>query len=139
MERIPAQAALAKRLDTPIMTLVYAIRRLRMINQEPVMLEQFWTPVHLAPELESFDLDNRSIYEIMETEFGILITKAKRTLEPTIASEYEAELLGDNDGAPLMLERRLGFDQNELCVEFSKDLYRGDRFRFTTEDVLREP
>jgi len=33
------------------------------------------------------------------------------------------------------LEQRLGFDQNANCVEFSKDLYRGDRFRFVMADT----
>ena len=32
-----------------------------------------------------------------------------------------------------MLEQRLGFDQDDQPVEYAKDLYRGDRFRFVTE------
>ncbi|MEK7786973.1 MAG: UTRA domain-containing protein [Chloroflexota bacterium] len=36
-------------------------------------------------------------------------------------------------GAPLMLETRLAFDQNERPVEYGRDLYRGDRFKFVTE------
>jgi DNA-binding GntR family transcriptional regulator len=32
-----------------------------------------------------------------------------------------------------MLERRLAFDQNDQAVEYGRDLYRGDRFRFVTE------
>jgi DNA-binding GntR family transcriptional regulator len=32
-----------------------------------------------------------------------------------------------------MLERRLGLDQDDQPVEWGKDLYRGDRFRFVTE------
>jgi len=32
-----------------------------------------------------------------------------------------------------MLERRLSFNQDDQPVEFGKDLYRGDRFRFVTE------
>jgi DNA-binding GntR family transcriptional regulator len=32
-----------------------------------------------------------------------------------------------------MLQRRLSFDQDDLPIEYGKDLYRGDRFRFVTE------
>ena len=32
-----------------------------------------------------------------------------------------------------MLETRLAFDPHEQPVEYGRDLYRGDRFRFTTE------
>jgi GntR family transcriptional regulator len=66
----------------------------------------------------------------MKTDYDINMTSAQRTLEPVIATKFEAELLIVEVGAPLMMERRLGFDQNKNCVEFSKDLYRGDRFRF---------
>ena len=130
IEQRQVEAAIAKQLNVPVLTPVHYVLRLRMINQEPVMLEQLWVPVNCFPGLEQQDLNNRSVYEIMETEYGISMTNAERSLEPVIATEYEAELLGIEEGTPLMLEQRLGFDQNANCVEFSKDLYRGDRFRF---------
>ena len=97
------------------------------------MLERFTISVHRFPGLEGHDLENRSVYEIMKTEYGVLITKARQSLEPVIATEYEAECLGIEQGVPLMLERRLGFDQDGQPVEYAKDLYRGDRFRFVTQ------
>jgi GntR family transcriptional regulator len=100
------------------------------------MLEEFWMPVHDFPGLEQYDLTNHSTYEIMESEYGISMLKARRSFEPAIASEYEAELLAIEAGVPLMLVRRLGFDQDGRCVEYGKDLYRGDRFRFVTEEAF---
>jgi len=138
-ERRPAEVAIANYLGLPVSSLVYYVRRLRSINQEPVMLEELWLPVHLFPNLESHDLAARSVYEIMETEYGVAMGRARRTLEPVVATRYEAELLGIEAGAPLMLERRRGFDRNERLVEYGKDRYRGDRFRFVTEDALWEP
>jgi DNA-binding GntR family transcriptional regulator len=32
-----------------------------------------------------------------------------------------------------MLERRLGLDENDRPVEYGKDLYRGDWFRFIAQ------
>lgn len=69
----------------------------------------------------------------METEYGVSVSRARQSLEPVIATEFEAEWLGIAQGAPLMLERRLSFDQEDHPVEYGKDLYRGDRFRFATE------
>ena len=138
-ERRPAEVAIAERLEVPVSTSIYYVRRLRSINQEPVMLEELWVPVHIFPEFERHDLTSRSVYEVMETEYGISMGKARRTLEPVAATEYEAELLGIKAGDPLMLERRLGFDRNGRVVEYGKDLYRGDRFRFVAEDASWEP
>jgi GntR family transcriptional regulator len=132
-ERRPVEAAIAKELGIPVSTAVYYARRLRLINQEPVMLESLVVPARRFPELERFDLSSRSVYEVMEKEYGVVVVRARQSLEPVVAAEYEAELLGIKVGDPLMLERRLGFDQQDRPVEYGKDLYRGDRFRFVTE------
>jgi len=112
---------------------VYSIYRLRLINKEPVLLERLTIPANRFPQFENHDLTKRSLYEVMETEYGVLITSARQSLEPVIALEYEAEILHVLPGAALMLQRRLSFDQNEQPCEYGKDLYRGDRFRFITE------
>jgi len=135
-EQRPVEAAIAKRMEIPMLTPVYYGYRVRLINQEPVMLEEFWMPVDAFPGLEHHDLTNHSTYEIMESEYGISMLKARRSFEPAIATEYEAELLEIEAGVPLMLVRRLGFEQDGHCVEYGKDLYRGDRFRFVTEEAF---
>lgn len=129
----PVEAAMAGHLGLPVSAPVYDIHRLRLINGEPVMLERFTIPVRRFPGLEGNDLANRSMYEIMEKEYGVTVSRARQSLEPVVAADYEAELLGVKPGAPLMLERRLSFDKDHQPVEYGKDLYRGDRFRFVTD------
>lgn len=132
-EKRLSETFVAKQLRLPVSTPVFRVIRLRLLNQEPVMLEEFTIPAHLFPDFEQHDLSNRSLYEIFKTEYNISINQARQSLEPVIASEYEAGLLEIEAGAPLMLERRLAFNDQEQPVEYSKDLYRGDRFRFITE------
>ena len=133
IEEIPAEPNLAKELELPAVSLVYNILRLRSINQEPVMLESYKIPVHRFPELDQFDLEKWSIYEIMETEYGVKISRARQSFEPIIATEFEAEMLDIKMGEALMLEKRLSYDRDNLPVEYGKDRYRGDRFRFVSE------
>ena len=128
-----AEPAIAGQLGLASGAAVYYCHRLRLISAEPVMLEQFVLPAARFPGFVQYDLAIRSVYEVMEVEYGVLITRARQSLEPVLASPYEAELLTVPVGAPLMLERRLTFDQHGQPVEYSKDLYRGDRFRFVTE------
>ena len=132
-ENRPVEASVAEKLGLRIFEPVYYVHRLRLINQEPVVLEEFAIPVQSFPDFETFDLSSRSLYEILDTEYQITISQARQSLEPVIATQYEADLLQIETGAPLMLERRLDFDQNGHPVEYSRDLYRGDRFRFVTE------
>lgn len=132
-EKQPASAAIARQLRVPVSSSVYVVRRLRLLNREPVMLETFWMPVKRFAGLERFNLARRSIYELMASAYGVKVSRARQSLEPTVASDYEARLLHVAVGAPLMLEERLGFDTEDRPVEYGKDLYRGDRFRFVTE------
>lgn len=112
---------------------VYDILRLRLINQEPVMLEGYKIPVQRFPGLHKFDLEGRSIYEILETDFGTQIVRNRQSLEPIIATKPDAKLLEIKPGDPLMLEKRISYDQQDQPIEFGKDRYRGDRFRFIAE------
>lgn len=137
-EQRPVEAAVAKELGLRVSALIYSVHRLRFIKQEPVMLESFVLPVVRFPDLDQFDLAKRSVYEILEKEYGIRVSRARQSLETTVATEYEARMLKIRLGAPLMLETRLAFDQNNRPVEFGHDLYRGDRFRFVTESAPLE-
>lgn len=133
LERRQVEASIGNQLGLRASAAVYNIQRLRLLNREPVMLEEFTIPVERFPGLEDHDLESRSLYEIMEVEYHVSVTRARQSLEPVLATAFEAELLEIEAGSPLMLERRISFDEGERPIEHGKDLYRGDRFRFVTE------
>lgn len=139
MERTLCNPAVAHELDLQVSSVIYQMERLRFLNQEPVVIENVFIPAELFPDMERFDLNMRSLYEVFETEYGSRVSQARQSLEAVVAFEFEADLLGIKKGDPLMLERRLTFDQHDRRVEYSKDLFRGDRFRFTTERTPLEP
>jgi GntR family transcriptional regulator len=142
LERTSLDAATARELAMDVYSAAYRIRRLRMVNQEPVLLESYTLAAGLFPGLEQHDLERRSLYEVMESEYGVSIARARQSFEPVTASAFEAELLEVRIGAPLMLEKRVSFDAAGKPVEYGKDRYRGDRFRFVTEavpmDIIRD-
>lgn len=138
-ETRPAEASVARELRVRTSAPVYFIRRLRLVNREPALLESYVMPVAYFPRLDRHNLSKRSMYEVLATEYGVQVVRARQSLEPTVATEFEARLLGVEQGAPLMLEQRLGFDANDRPVEYGRDLYRGDRFRFVTETAPLEP
>jgi GntR family transcriptional regulator len=133
METILLGASQARELGVPVSEPAHRILRLRTINQEPVLLESYTIPGQRFPGLDRFDLEARSIYEVMETEYGVAIARARQSFEPVLASDFEADLLCVPVGAPLMLETRLSLDGEGVPVEYGKDRYRGDRFRFVSE------
>jgi GntR family transcriptional regulator len=133
-----SETSVARELNILPTAEVYFFQRIRFLSDEPVMLERFWMPVERFPDLEQHDLVNRFVFDIVEEEYGMVVTRARQSLEAVVATEYEAEMLGIRVGSPLMQERRLTFDENDTPFEFGIDLYRGDRFRFVTEKAPME-
>jgi GntR family transcriptional regulator len=133
LEQRFAETSIAHALQLPVGAPIYYSHRLRLINRQPVMLEQFALPAQRFPGFATHDIETQSIYQIMATIYAVQISQARQSLEPVVANDYEAELLDIAPGSPLMLERRITFDTTMQAVEYSKDLYRGDRFRFVTE------
>ncbi|MFZ5809239.1 MAG: GntR family transcriptional regulator [Chloroflexota bacterium] len=130
-----ADESLARQLEIPFASPIYVYHRLRMVNMEPLMLEICYLPLSRFPGLEQFDMENRSVYEILRTEFGVSIDHSIQSLEAVLAGDYEAALLGIAVGSPLMLQRRLAYDRDNVPIETGEDYYRGDRFRFVTDSA----
>jgi GntR family transcriptional regulator len=138
VEQRPVEAYLAGELRLPVWAPVYIVLRLRTLNQEPVLLERYTLPQRRFPDIDRFDLGQGSVFDLLEREYGVRICRARQSLEPIIATEYEAALLDVAPGAPLMLERRISYDGDDQPVEAGRDLYRGDRFRFVTQMAVPE-
>ena len=135
-EQRMCEAPTAERLNLPVSSPIYYIHRLRLLNNDPVMLEKFILPMAYFPNLKQHDMESRSLYEILATEYEVVISQANHSIEAVSASTYEADLLDVESGTPLLLEQRLGQDQNGRFVEYAKDLYRGDRFRIVTKVAI---
>jgi GntR family transcriptional regulator len=138
IEQRPVEAYLAGELRLPLWAPVYVVLRVRTLNQEPVLLERYTLPQRRFPGLERLNLEQGSVFDLLAREYGVQICRARQSLEPMIAMEYEASLLDVEPGAALMLERRISYDQGGQPVEAGRDLYRGDRFRFVTETAAPE-
>lgn len=125
-----ADQLLASELQVPLGDPVIAVRRLRLADNMPAALEYSYFPQRYLPGLEQHDLEHRSIYAILAEEYGITLAGAVQTLEPVVALAYQAKLLQIPQGAPMMLVTRTSSDERQRIVEFAKDFYRGDCFRF---------
>ena len=137
LQRIPATRSVSEDLQVDLGQDVYYVNRLRLANEEPMVIEHSYFPAARCPGLEKHDLETQSIYSILESVYGISLAQASQSYEPTVANEEESNLLKIPLGAPLMLVRRTAFDTQGRPVEHAKDLYRGDRSRFVSKMIFR--
>ena len=132
---VPASEKVARFLDINPGDQVIDILRLRFINDEPIQMVTTYVPFEMCPALATVDLTNRSLYEFLEKECGIFIAKGQRYLEAVLANETEAELLGIERGAPLLMLDSISFSESDRPIEYYHALHRGDRSRFEVELV----
>lgn len=132
---IHSNEKVARFLEIPVGTDVIDIQRLRFINNEPIQLVTTYIPLQVHPPLATVDLTNRSLYEYLEKEGGILLTRGRRYIESVLANENEASLLGIERGAPLLMLDSVSYIESGQPIEFYHALHRGDRTRFEVELV----
>jgi GntR family transcriptional regulator len=106
------------------------IERLRIGDGEPMVLDTAHLRSALFPGLEQVDLEHRSLYEILETDYGRSVAEAHETLEPVILTPRECELLGVPLHTTALLTRRVTSDSSGVVVALGHALLRGDRSRY---------
>jgi GntR family transcriptional regulator len=94
----------------------------------PIALERSLFPAARFPGMLELRLDG-SLYELLETRYGLRPHRARESLEPVTAGVREAEALDVAEGAPLMQVERTAYARSGEPLEFARDLFRGDRTR----------
>jgi len=126
-----ASAHLARQLGIQPGDEVHFIERLRTADGEPLCIERAHIPVTLAPDLADHDLTDRSLYELLETAYGLVLDAGELTIDAGIADPAEADLLKLPRGGAVLLLQRRAF-AGGVCAELGVSTYRADRYQLRT-------
>jgi GntR family transcriptional regulator len=127
-----AGARLGRRLEISPGDEVVRVLRLRTVDGTPMAIEKIRIPVLAVPGISRGHFEAGSLYEHLRSEFGIALATAVQTTEPTVTDAAEADLLGVPLLAPALLFERVTRDRGGRVVEYTRSVYRGDRYRLTT-------
>jgi GntR family transcriptional regulator len=125
---IPADQGTTEALGIARDALVYEVVRVRLADEERISLEHVRIPVSLAPDLLSQPLED-SIYDLLCERYGVVCSKAVERMVAVLADDDQSSLLGIKVGDPLMAIERVSYDVDGKPIEYSTDLFRGDRTR----------
>lgn len=132
MLRIDEQAAddeVSAHLEVAPGTLIHRVERLRTSAGEPIAHEIAHLPGPL-PDLANQLAIRGSLYQTLNEVFGIALASVEDVVETALADPMEASLLGVDTGLPILLVHRTGRDAQGRPVEWTRSVFRGDRFRF---------
>lgn len=116
---------------------VFRIERLRTADGEPMALHTTYIPCIHVPDFQDEDLNGRSLYKVLEDDYGFLIWRGERSLQPVIARDYEVEILDVHPEIPLLLMEGTSYLVEDQPLEYSKLIYRSDRFEFRLHSLRR--
>lgn len=123
--------SIAAKLDIPTEESLVEIQRVRLANNTPMALETSFLRRDICPGIETADLEDRSLYQVLETEHDVQLGNAEQTHEAKLADEYEAKSLEIAPGSPVLLIERLTFlNDSTTPIELVISTYRADRYKF---------
>lgn len=117
---------------------VFFLSRVYYADDEPINYTRTYLPYKLFKGIETHDFSKESLYEVMEKEYGVTLSRANRSVEAVIAYDDVAEYLHVQAGVPLLLFQCTTYGVaggKEVPVETFKCCYRSDRFKFYINQV----
>ncbi|MGI9861463.1 GntR family transcriptional regulator [Moorella naiadis] len=130
LEQVVPGPELRNRLKLAPTEKVYQISRLRFANAEPIVIQNSRIPCRLCPGLEFENLEDNSLYSILENRYGFRLYQAQQRLEATQANPEQARLLEVPRFSPLLYVHRLSLLADGTPLEFVESWYRSDRYAF---------
>ena len=121
-----ADPALRKTMSLNEGDKVATISRLRLVNNEPCMVEVMNFPYSLVPGIEKEDLE-QSIYLLLKGKYQQEVVTAKDILEPIIIGEYESNLLELTMPSAGLRTNRVGCDASNRVIEYSTHIIPGKK------------
>lgn len=120
------------KLDIPPDKHIIYIKRLHLIDNEPILLQESYIPYHICPLLLEDDIEHNSLFDIFEKNYGIKITKIKNHIEITYVNLNESRLLNLSEGSASILLTQY-FYSGDTLIMYSRSIKKPDRFQFLIE------
>jgi GntR family transcriptional regulator len=103
--------------------------RVRLADDTPLAVERASIAAHVLPDPGAVE---GSLYAALNAR-GMRPVRALQRLRAVAVNEVDAALLGIEPGSPVMATMRYGYLADGRVVEFTRSVYRGDRYDFVAE------
>lgn len=125
-----ASGTVAARLALPEGAPVVEIRRVRLLDREPVSYEITWVPEAIGKRLAKADLATRDVFLVIENDCGVPLGHADVAIDATLASAEVANALNVDEGSAVLRIERLTHDASGAPVDYEFLYFRGEAFQY---------
>jgi len=108
---------------------VARLGRVRLAGGEPLAIEHAVVPAEFLPELESL---KDSLYQALD-QHGFRPVAGTQRVRASLATPTEAGILCVKQNSEVLRIERVTWIANRRMVEFTRSVYRGDRYEFVSD------
>ncbi|CAI3335004.1 GntR family transcriptional regulator [Enterococcus cecorum] len=127
---------IAQRLAVDTQTPIYQIIRLRLVDNQPFVLEHTYMPCDLVPGLSREILQN-SIYSYIQDELKINFAGSYRHITAEKPDEYDQKYLHCELTDPVLQVEQVVYLENGRPIEYSRSRNRYDSRGYSLLDVKK--
>lgn len=131
-KRIECDKSLARHFSQVLGYPLYKVSRLRIADDTPLMIETSFIPAERAEGLEQIDLEQRSLFAVLEEDYDMIPTCGEETVGITYATADEAELMKIEEASPLFWIVSRTYDQHSTLMEYCRTVARPDRLSLSS-------
>jgi len=130
---VPAGPSVAVALGIAEGSPVFTLRRLRLADGEPIAVQAASLPVDLVPGIADVAFGDASLYEILQSRYGLDPAAGRETYRVVILEREEADLLGVRPGTPGIGVERVTSLADGRKFECVQSVIRSDRYAIVVE------
>ena len=139
-EIINASYGVASKLGIKEGDKIFRLERVLYADEYPVNITATHLVYDLVPGIEKYDFEKESLYNICEEVYHLVIRRAVRSLEPSLAGDRDAPYLQIAEDVPTLLFKATvysapGIGKSEVPFEYFVSRYRCDKFKFYLEQT----
>jgi GntR family transcriptional regulator len=133
VEEVEPPGRIARDLELGAHESAFVLRRLRLVNDEPLTLIVNYLPARLVPGFAEKAPRRESLYETLVKDYGLVAARAIDMVETRSATDEEAKRLRIDPWDPLLCVTRVSYLADGHPLEVGVAISRGDRYQYRVE------
>lgn len=101
----------------------YKIKRVRYVDNVPLVLETAYLNKEMFPDLTVSLVELSSMYELYGKKYDHHVSRAEQIIRPVYLKEEQAKLLAQKNGDLALLIKRHSFTKEEQVLEYTESVF----------------
>ena len=134
-ETIEANKYFASKLRVSLGEPLYKMKRLRIADDEPMMLERTYLPVKKFWHLNQKLLETKPLYDLFSQDYQQVVHIAEEEFYASIVRNKDMSYLEISEGSAVLNLVRTTYNINNEVIEYTLSVARADQFHYQVRHI----